>query len=66
MIIQKSYKFYAAHRNEQLADKCHNLHGHRYGITCYFEVERTGALTTLFADFDAMTESKITSLHNLQ
>ncbi|HAY81726.1 MAG TPA: hypothetical protein DCY79_18130 [Planctomycetaceae bacterium] len=56
MIIQKSYKFYAAHRNEQLADKCHNLHGHRYGITCYFEVERTGALTTLFADFDARIE----------
>lgn len=56
MIIQKSYKFYAAHRNEQLVDKCHNLHGHRYGITCFFEVERTGALTTLFADFDARIE----------
>ena len=56
MIIQKSYKFYAAHRNEQLADKCSNLHGHRYGITCFFEVERTGALTTLFADFDSRIE----------
>lgn len=53
MIIQKDYKFYAAHRNEELEDKCRNLHGHRYGVTCFFEVERTGALTTLFADFDS-------------
>ncbi len=56
MLIQKEYKFYAAHRNEELADKCRNLHGHRYGIVCYFEVERTGAFTTLFGDFDAKIE----------
>ncbi|MEQ8210998.1 MAG: 6-carboxytetrahydropterin synthase [Lacipirellulaceae bacterium] len=56
MIIEKSYKFYAAHRNEELQDKCSNLHGHRYGLTCHFEVERTGALTTLFGDFDAKIE----------
>lgn len=56
MLIRKEYKFYAAHRNEQLKDKCSNLHGHRYGLVCYFEVERTGALTTLFGDFDAKVE----------
>ncbi len=56
MIIQKEYKFYAAHRNEELQDKCRNLHGHRYGLTCFFEVERSGALTTLFADFDCQIE----------
>ena len=56
MIIQKEYKFYAAHRNEELDDKCRNLHGHRYGIYCHFEVERTGALTTLFGDFDEKIE----------
>lgn len=56
MIIQKQYKFYAAHRNEELQDKCRNLHGHRYGIVCHFEVERTGALTTLFGDFDRKIE----------
>ena len=56
MIIQKEYKFYAAHRNEELNDKCRNLHGHRYGLTCHFEVERTGALTTLFGEFDAKIE----------
>lgn len=56
MIIQKDYKFYAAHRNEELDDKCRNLHGHRYGVSCHFEVERTGALTTLFGDFDDKIE----------
>lgn len=56
MLIQKQYKFYAAHRNEQLDDKCRNLHGHRYGVRCFFEVERSGALTTLFGDFDAKIE----------
>ena len=53
MIIQKDYKFYAAHRNEELQDKCSNLHGHRYGLKCFFEVERTGSISTLFGDFDA-------------
>lgn len=56
MIIQKDYKFYAAHRNEELNDKCRNLHGHRYGIRCFFEVERNGAISTLFADFDQKVE----------
>lgn len=37
MIIQKDYKFYAAHRNETLKDKCSNLHGHRYGLRCFLK-----------------------------
>lgn len=56
MIIQKDYKFYAAHRNEELQDKCRNLHGHRYGVRCFFEAERTGSYSTLFADFDDQIE----------
>ncbi len=64
MIIQKQYKFYAAHRNEELQDKCSNLHGHRYGLTCYFEVKRTGALTTLFTDFDAKIEPFLKSKYD--
>jgi len=56
MIIQKQYRFYAAHRNEELEDKCRNIHGHRYGLTCFFEVERTGNLTTLFSEFDEQIE----------
>ena len=61
MIIQKNYKFYAAHRNEELTDKCRNLHGHRYGIRCFFEVERTGSYSTLFADFDDKIEPLLKS-----
>ena len=61
MIIQKEYKFYAAHRNEQLSDKCRNLHGHRYGIRCFFEVERIGSYSTLFADFDERIEPLLKS-----
>ena len=56
MIIQKQYKFYAAHRNETLQDKCRNLHGHRYGLRCHFEVERDGDISTLFGDFDSRIE----------
>lgn len=56
MIIRKEYKFYAAHRNEELGDKCRNLHGHRYGVTFCFDVERVGAHTTLFSEFDDKIE----------
>ena len=56
MIIEKHYKFYAAHRNEELKDKCSNLHGHRYGLRCFFEVERNGSISTLFGDFDSRVE----------
>jgi 6-pyruvoyltetrahydropterin/6-carboxytetrahydropterin synthase len=56
MIIQKEYKFYAAHRNETLRDKCSNIHGHRYGLRIHFEVERDGAISTLFGDFDSKIE----------
>ncbi len=56
MFIEKAYKFYAAHRNEQLKDKCSNLHGHRYGLRCFFKVERVGDISTLFGDFDDKVE----------
>ena len=61
MIIRKKYKFYAAHRNEDLHDKCSNIHGHRYGVICFFEVERTGSISTLFSDFDAKIEPYLKS-----
>lgn len=56
MIIEKQYKFYAAHRNETLQDKCSNIHGHRYGLRCCFEVERAGDISTLFGEFDDKLE----------
>lgn len=30
--IKRKYRFYAAHRNELLNDKCRSLHGHQYNI----------------------------------
>ncbi len=56
MIIQKDYKFYAAHRNEELDDKCRNIHGHRYGVRCFFLVKREGSISTLFSNFDDKIE----------
>lgn len=61
MIIKKEYKFYAAHRNLELNDKCRNLHGHRYGLDLYFVVEREGAITTPFANFDDRIEPHLKS-----
>ena len=52
MIISKEFKFYAAHRNEEIGGKCANLHGHRYGLVCKFEVERVNSVSTPFAEFD--------------
>ena len=52
MIIAKEFKFYAAHRNEEIGGKCANLHGHRYGIICKFEVKRVNSVSTPFAEFD--------------
>ena len=64
MIIQKEYKFYAAHRNETLMDKCSNLHGHRYGLRCFFEVERDGDISTLFGAFDGKVEPWLKALYD--
>lgn len=56
MIIEKEYKFYAAHRNEEMTDKCRNLHGHRYNVRFRFEVQRTCSYSTLFSEFDQKIE----------
>lgn len=55
MLIKKTFHFYAAHRNQSLKGKCSNIHGHRYGVTCYFEVHRNPnnpSVTVLFEDYD--------------
>jgi 6-pyruvoyltetrahydropterin/6-carboxytetrahydropterin synthase len=64
MFIVKDYKFYAAHRNEQLDDKCRHIHGHRYSIRCHFRVRRTGALSTLFSDFDRKVQPYINETYD--
>lgn len=56
MIVTRTFKFYAAHRNEYLSDKCSNLHGHRYGV----EVElrpvcmSDAGVSILFGEIEAL------------
>ena len=66
--INKKYHFYAGHRNENLDDKCRNLHGHTYYVTMDFEFqynEETG-ITFLFSNIDRIVEPIIKELdHSL-
>ncbi len=66
--IEKKYHFYAGHRNENLKDKCFNLHGHTYYITMVFELpydKKTG-ITMLFSEIDKVVKPIIKQLdHSL-
>ncbi len=59
--VRKDYHFYAAHRNEELCDKCFNLHGHTYYIECWFDLplSEDGNITVLFGEIDAKVEAII-------
>ncbi|QDP54434.1 MAG: putative 6-carboxy-5 6 7 8-tetrahydropterin synthase [Prokaryotic dsDNA virus sp.] len=62
--VEKKYHFYAGHRNENLHDKCSNLHGHTYYITMQFEFNynpKTG-ITFLFSDIDDVVDPIIKQL----
>ena len=62
--ISKKYHFYAGHRNENLKDKCYNLHGHTYYVTMDFSFDyddETG-ITFLFSDIDKLVNPIIKTL----
>ena len=66
--IEKKYHFYAGHRNENLKDKCSNLHGHTYYIKMLFQLEydEEKGITMLFSDIDKIVEPLIKQLdHSL-
>ena len=68
MIISKKYHFYAGHRNENLKDKCSNLHGHTYYIIMDFDLDynKDTGITILFSDIDLIVEPIIKQLdHSL-
>jgi 6-pyruvoyltetrahydropterin/6-carboxytetrahydropterin synthase len=52
MTITKHFKFYAAHRNEEIGGKCASIHGHRYGVAVTVAEERNGSITMLFEDIE--------------
>jgi 6-pyruvoyltetrahydropterin/6-carboxytetrahydropterin synthase len=53
MLLTRKYHFYAAHRNQELCDKCRNIHGHQYEVRVTFDLVQKSSITTLFADLDA-------------
>jgi 6-pyruvoyltetrahydropterin/6-carboxytetrahydropterin synthase len=66
--VVKKYKFYAAHRNPMLSDKCKNLHGHRYGIeiTLAFKELKDSGESLLFSSIDELMDPLIKKLdHSL-
>lgn len=53
MRVARRFRFYAAHRNPCLSDKCARLHGHRYGVEVEIEVSPGhGGIGILFAKID--------------
>lgn len=68
MKVTKKYHFYAGHRNENLDDKCFNLHGHTYYVEVSFDFtysKKTG-ITMLFSDIDKVVDPIINKLdHSL-
>lgn len=66
--IEKKYHFYAGHRNENLNDKCSNLHGHTYYIKMLFQLsyDEEKGITMLFSDIDKIVSPLIKHLdHSL-
>lgn len=57
--VTKSFRFYAAHRNEEAGGKCRNLHGHRYGLSVTVAAPRNGSITIHFDDLEAIVEKEI-------
>lgn len=53
MLLTRKYHFYAAHRNQDLCDKCSNIHGHQYEVRVEFDLVKKSSITTLFAELDA-------------
>lgn len=54
-LVGRNYRFHAAHRNEELDDKCHNIHGHTYHIEVFFlapHINENTGVSILFDDID--------------
>lgn len=50
MRLTKTFKFYAAHRNQHLDGKCRNIHGHRYSLEVQWMLQSPdeSGVSTLF------------------
>ena len=63
MVIEKTYHFYAAHRNKAAGEKCGRIHGHTYDVKCQFKFNELNdsGVTCLFSDIDKVVEPIIKS-----
>lgn len=65
--IEKKYHFYSAHRNENLNDKCNNIHGHTYKVYVMLafnqsDMNNTTGTFTNFGTIDKIIEPLIYEL----
>jgi 6-pyruvoyltetrahydropterin/6-carboxytetrahydropterin synthase len=64
--ITKQFKFYAAHRNEQIGGKCASLHGHRYAVSVTVEEPMKSSVSILFEEIENKVNPVIDSMdHSL-
>lgn len=61
MEVIKTFRFYAAHRNQFLEGKCFNLHGHTYHLVVSVMEPMKDSITILFEDL----EKKVAPLINI-
>lgn len=57
--ITRKYRFYAAHRNEELNDKCRNIHGHTYRIEAelmFPDPKSADGVSMVFSDIDKLIQ----------
>jgi 6-pyruvoyltetrahydropterin/6-carboxytetrahydropterin synthase len=57
--VTKQFRFYAAHRNEEIGGKCANIHGHRYGLTVTVAGQRSGSVTVLFEQLERWVQAEL-------
>ena len=57
MKIEKTYHFYAGHRNKEAGIKCGRPHGHTYDVVCTFQFDKIiNGVTMLFSEIDKLVE----------
>lgn len=66
MRVRKTFRFYAAHRNEEIGGKCASIHGHRYGLSVEVMEPMSGSVSILFEDLERRVAPLIEDLdHSL-
>jgi len=66
MQVIKTFRFYAAHRNETIEGKCSSIHGHQYGLKVVVEYPKQNGITMLFDEIERRVQPLIEAIdHSL-